>query len=143
MAQKLRSRFNLSRLFNQKKPAQDLFDNINEKRFPSLKKFLRGSRNYYILSQFSKAKYNHYNFYAAVFVSYIFTKSLHHFAFKTEYDQRKQPNPFIPVQVYKIRRLSYIYWEISRLSRGLPKTFTYSTWDEKAVSTLCVLIFNI
>ena len=27
-----------------------------------------------------------------------------------------------------------MFWETSRLARGLPKTFTYSTWDEKAVS---------
>mgnify|MGYP006172669991 CR=1 FL=1 len=25
-----------------------------------------------------------------------------------------------------------MYWEISRLARGLPKTFTYSDWDAKA-----------
>lgn len=34
--------------------------------------------------------------------------------------------------MYKIRRQHYVYWEISRLARGLPKTFTYSTWDTKA-----------
>ena len=28
--------------------------------------------------------------------------------------------------------MHYVYWEISRVARGLPKTFTYSTWDEKA-----------
>jgi hypothetical protein len=25
-----------------------------------------------------------------------------------------------------------VYWEISRVARGLPKTFTYSDWDPKA-----------
>lgn len=25
-----------------------------------------------------------------------------------------------------------MYWEISRLAKGLPKTFTYSNWDKKA-----------
>jgi hypothetical protein len=39
---------------------------------------------------------------------------------------------FIPKTVYRIRRMHYVYWEISRLHRGLPKTFTYSRWDEKA-----------
>ena len=34
--------------------------------------------------------------------------------------------------MYRIRRAHFVYWEISRLARGLPKTFTYSTWDEKA-----------
>ena len=45
---------------------------------------------------------------------------------------RKTPNPFIPRCVYRVRRKSYIYYEISRLSRGVPKTFTYSCWDKKA-----------
>ena len=39
---------------------------------------------------------------------------------------------FIPKTVYKIRRLHYVYWEISRVARGLPKTYTYSRWDDKA-----------
>ena len=46
-----------------------------------------------------------------------------------EYDMRKRPNMFIPKFVYRIRRKHYIFWEISRVARGLPKTFTYSTWD--------------
>ena len=46
----------------------------------------------------------------------------------------KQPNPFVPRKVYEIRRKHYVFWEISRLARGLPKTFTYTTWDAKAVS---------
>ena len=56
----------------------------------------------------------------------------------------KQPNPFIPRKVYEIRRKHYVFWEISRLARGLPKTFTYSTWDAKAVSQInqYVLIFS-
>lgn len=46
---------------------------------------------------------------------------------------RKQPNMLIPRFVYRIRRQHYIYWEISRVARGLPKTFTYSTWDPQSV----------
>jgi hypothetical protein len=38
----------------------------------------------------------------------------------------------VPKYIYKVRREHYIFWEISRLARGLPKTFTYSTWDPKA-----------
>ena len=64
--------------------------------------------------------------------AYAVSKLIHHYIFKTEYDQRKRPNPFIPRYVYKVRRKHYVYWEISRLARGLPKTFTYSTWDPKA-----------
>lgn len=46
---------------------------------------------------------------------------------------RSRPNMFIPKFIYKIRREHYVYWEISRVARGLPKTFTYSNWDETAV----------
>ena len=47
---------------------------------------------------------------------------------------RKRSNMLIPKFVYRIRREHYIYWEISRLARGLPKTFTYSSWDPKSVN---------
>ena len=50
---------------------------------------------------------------------------------------REKPNLLIPKVVYKIRREHYIFWEISRVARGLPKTFTYSNWDETAVQ-LCL-----
>jgi hypothetical protein len=62
---------------------------------------------------------------------YTMTKILKH-NLQTEYDRRYTPNIFVPRIVYKIRRMHYVYWEISRLARGLPKTFTYSTWDERA-----------
>jgi len=52
---------------------------------------------------------------------------------------RKRPNMFLPRFVYKIRREHYIYWEISRVARGLPKTFTYSNWDPKAVGA-CIML---
>ena len=32
----------------------DLFDSINEKRFPNAKGYLRGVRNYHILKQYQK-----------------------------------------------------------------------------------------
>ena len=52
----------------------------------------------------------------------------------TEFDiRRKRPSLFVPRFIYRIRRDHYIYWEISRLARGLPKTFTYSNWDPNAV----------
>ena len=47
---------------------------------------------------------------------------------------RKKPNILIPRAIYRIRREHYVYWEISRIARGLPKIFTYSTWDPKAVT---------
>ena len=64
--------------------------------------------------------------------AYFAVTMLKHHMFMTEFDQRKRPNPFIPRFIYKVRRKHYVYWEISRLARGFPKTFTYSTWDPKA-----------
>jgi len=75
-----------------------------------------------------------------VFSAFAIAKLTSHYIFKTEYDIRKRPNPFVPRIVYKVRRKHYVFWEISRLARGLPKTFTYSTWDPKAVSTLPAFI---
>ena len=49
---------------------------------------------------------------------------------------RKRPNLFIPRFIYAIRREHYVFWEISRIARGLPKTFTYSNWDQTAVKHL-------
>lgn len=54
---------------------------------------------------------------------------------------RKKPNILIPRGIYKIRREHYVYWEISRIARGLPKTFTYSAWDPKAVSKILLYYF--
>jgi hypothetical protein len=65
----------------------------------------------------------------AAFITY---KSLSHYCFSTEYQIRKRPNPFVPKYVYKVRREHYVFWEISRVARGLPKTFTYSSWDSQA-----------
>ena len=56
---------------------------------------------------------------------------MHNFT-QSEYDVRLHPNILIPKYIYKVRRESYIYWEISRLARGLNRTFTYSNWDEHA-----------
>lgn len=78
--------------------------------------------------------YNFYNKWFAVVAAYFVTKYIGHYWFQTEYAIGKQPNCFIPRIVYKIRRQHYTFWEISRVARGLPKTFTYSTWDPKAVS---------
>jgi hypothetical protein len=75
--------------------------------------------------------YNYYLAWLTVPFVYTMTKVLKH-NLQTEYDRRLTPNIFIPRIVYKIRRMHYVYWEISRLARGLPKTFTYSTWDERA-----------
>ena len=55
---------------------------------------------------------------------------------------RKTPNILIPRTIYRIRREHYVFWEISRVARGLPKTFTYSKWDPKAVNNALNFIIN-
>lgn len=70
----------------------------------------------------------------ALILAYVITKYIKHNFTKTEYQIRKgRPNKLIPKFVYRIRREHYVFWEISRIARGLPKTFTYSNWDENAV----------
>lgn len=49
-----------------------------------------------------------------------------------ELDQRPQPNLLVPEYVYRVRKEHFIYWELSRLARGLSTTFTYSEWDESS-----------
>jgi hypothetical protein len=58
---------------------------------------------------------------------------LKHNYFQPEYEVRRQPNILIPQGIYDIRRKHYIYWEISRVARGLRKTFTYYNYDKESV----------
>jgi hypothetical protein len=78
--------------------------------------------------------YNYYNLWIAVSGAWLITLYVKRNFTSTEFDIRKRrPSLWIPRMVYKIRRDHYTYWEISRIARGLPKTFTYSKWDPKAV----------
>jgi hypothetical protein len=51
-----------------------------------------------------------------------------------EFEVRKQPNILIPKNIYEVRRKSYIYWEISRIARGMKKNFSYYNYDREAVN---------
>lgn len=67
--------------------------------------------------------------------AFCITKYVKHSFTQTEFDMRKgRLNMMVPKCIYRIRREHYVYWELSRVARGLPKTFTYSNWDENAVS---------
>lgn len=66
-------------------------------------------------------------------VTYLFFYLRHNY-FRFEYQKMKQPNILIPKFIYRIRREHYIYWEKSRLARGLPSTFSYYEFDNEAVS---------
>ena len=98
----------------------------------NVKQYLRGVRKLQKLNLTRTPRYNHYTrllalaliFYTSSYVKHNFTRS--------EFYIRKHPNILIPKYVYKVRREFYIYWEISRIARGLPKTFSYSNWDEQA-----------
>jgi hypothetical protein len=63
--------------------------------------------------------------------SYCYIK--HNF-FQAEFDVRKKPNILIPADIYNVRRKHYIYWEISRVARGLTKTFSYYDYDADSVN---------
>ncbi len=51
------------------------------------------------------------------------------FNLKNEFEQREQPNPWVPRWVYQVRKEHHVYWENSRLARGKATTFTYYFWD--------------
>lgn len=114
---------------------QDRFETSPLKRFPNVSLFMRGMKMYYVQNALREKPYNYYNRIFMVVGAYILTKLIGHYYFKTEFHMEKSLNPFMPRIVYKVRRRHYVFWEISRVARGLPKTFTYSTWDPESVST--------
>ncbi|CAI2376731.1 unnamed protein product [Moneuplotes crassus] len=98
----------------------------------NVKQYLRGVRKIQKLNLIRTPRYNYYNHIIAFFLVWYGTSYVKHNFMQSEYEVRKQPNILIPKFVYKVRREHYIYWEISRLARGFPKTFTYSNWDDQA-----------
>ena len=42
---------------------------------------------------------------------------------------RKGYNLLVPDYIYRVREESYHYWELARLAKKLPRTFTYYKWD--------------
>eukprot|EP00347_Sterkiella_histriomuscorum_P013534 403364343 len=95
------------------------FAQLDESKAPNVKQYLQ-------------KPYNYYNYWVALIGAFMFVKYVKKNFTQTEFDMRKRPNMFIPKFIYRIRREHYVYWEISRLARGLPKTFTYSNWDVTA-----------
>lgn len=80
------------------------------------------------------SKYNKYKFIIAgvlsVYLIYYFKNNYT----QPEFEVRNQPNILIPKSIYDVRRRYYIYWELSRVARGLKKTFSYYNYDEESVS---------
>ena len=67
--------------------------------------------------------------------SYILLYLKHNYT-EFEFQKMKKPNILIPEVVYKIRKEHYIYWEKSRLARGLPTTFSHFNFDKESVIKL-------
>lgn len=101
------------------------FSQLDASRAPNLKRYLYGLRQYHYLSQYSQRPYNYYLYRSVPFLAYASYKLAKHCT-SLEFDRREQPNLLVPKIVYQIRRQHYVYWELARLARGLPKTFTYS-----------------
>ena len=100
----------------------------------NIKLILKGLK---YLSEESKDKqnkqiYNKYK-YLLIFLlsSYMFFYIKHNY-FKFEFQKMRKPNFLIPRVVYRIRKEHYIYWEKSRLARGLPTTFSYYNYDRES-----------
>lgn len=54
------------------------------------------------------------------------------YLFKFEFQLFKKVNFLIPKAVYRVRREHYIYWEKSRIARGMQTTFSYYNYDDKS-----------
>lgn len=81
-------------------------------------------------------RYNRYKpFLVFISTAYLFLYVKHNY-FNFEFQKFKHPNILIPRIVYKVRKEHYIYWEKSRLARGLPTTFSYYSYDQESVSNL-------
>lgn len=65
----------------------------------------------------------------SLFLLFIFIKK---YLMKFEFQLFKKPNCFIPRIIYRIRREHYIYWEKSRIARGLQTTFSYYNFDNNS-----------
>eukprot|EP00357_Protocruzia_adherens_P007460 CAMPEP_0115042578 /NCGR_PEP_ID=MMETSP0216-20121206/46348_1 /TAXON_ID=223996 /ORGANISM="Protocruzia adherens, Strain Boccale" /LENGTH=265 /DNA_ID=CAMNT_0002424717 /DNA_START=18 /DNA_END=815 /DNA_ORIENTATION=+ len=104
--------------------SQPLFYRLNSR---ILKLYLRGVKKY---EESSRVKpYNYYNKWGMLIgACYAYKWAKHNFLLN-EMEQRETPNILLPRKVYEIRREHHIFWELSRLARGLPKTFTHSNWD--------------
>lgn len=107
------------------------FSKLDEKRAPNVKQYLRGLQQFNRLKHLVKRPYNFHLAWGGVCFAYCLSKWVKH-TLQLEIDRREQPNLLVPKAVYRIRRQHYVFWEISRVARGLPKTFTYSEWDSRA-----------
>ena len=99
-------------------------------------KFMFQNLNYYGVDLIGPRITDNYNKYKLwmilVFSIYAFCYIKHNFN-QTEFSSREKPNILIPKSVYKVRRKSYIYWELSRMARGFKKTFSYYNYDKESV----------
>lgn len=103
-------------------------------RSKNVKMILKGIKLYneehkYKLDQ---QKYNKYKP-LLIFISlgYCFFYIKHNYL-SFEFQKRKNPNFLIPKIVYRIRKQHYIYWEKSRLARGLSTTFSFYNYDKES-----------
>ncbi|KAM3141406.1 hypothetical protein pb186bvf_006524 [Paramecium bursaria] len=88
--------------------------------------YLRSLRSYFESGHVHKTTFKYFALFGWSLYAY---KWIQQNWMKHEFDIRRQPNILIPKFIYKARREHYIYWEQSRLARGLSTTFTYYDWD--------------
>lgn len=83
----------------------------------------------------SKTEFQKYNKYKYIVLLSTLTYSIMYIKDKYlrfEYEKYNKPNFLIPEFIYRIREEHYIYWEKSRLARGLSTTFSYYIYDEES-----------
>lgn len=94
--------------------------------------YLRGIRGLFEKSSQRKRSYNYYLFAFSIGTT-IFSFEYFKNQLRNEFDQRELQYIYIPKFILRIRREHYLYWELSRLARGMSTTFTHYDWDPSSV----------
>lgn len=94
--------------------------------------YLRGIRGLFEKSSQRKRSYNYYLFVFSIGTT-IFSFEYFKNQLRNEFDQRELQYIYIPKFILRIRREHYLYWELSRLARGMSTTFTHYDWDPSSV----------
>lgn len=102
---------------------------LQRSRHPILRLFLQGVYNRMQLS--SDKPYNYYFHIAKGLMLLAMFKWLSNLK-RHELDTNTY-NWFVPGYLLKVREESHVYWELARLAKGLPTTFTYYKWSEGAM----------
>ena len=99
----------------------------------SLNYIFKNISKYAIQNEQITQNYNKYKFILAILFGAYGLSYIRHNFMQPEFEVRSKPNVLIPKDIYDVRRSHYVYWEISRIARGMNKTFSYYNYDKESV----------